>query len=188
MSVETDFLTRQWGAVSASPLPDAVKKAFEVQIVPLLKTTSLRDPYIVDATNKLVIAYFMGAAVDVLERNAATAEELEDTINGTLKTKLILKASTIVSATAIAAVALAVLSFAAGSALGGLGADSWNARKTAEAESAARAAEANAKYQTERLAFLERVNKHLMTCEGGTIEVQNGKKVCFYGKNGWYIE
>ena len=182
MSVELDFLAKQWGAVSAAPLPKAVQKQFEIQVMPLLKVTPLTDPYIADAVNGIINGYFLSTAVEILQKNAKTSEELEKSVNGILKTKLILKSSTLVTGTVAIVATLVFGAFVAGSSMGAAGSEWWNKKEMAEKK-------ADYDYKMSRLAFLESVNQELMTCKNGKIVVQdNGKKACFYEKNGWFIE
>ena len=182
MSVEQDFLTKAWGAVSPAPLPDKVKRQFEIQVMPLLKITSLTDPYIVDAVNGIINGYFLSSAVCILQDNAKTSEELEKKINGIMKTKLILKSSTIVGGTVAAVAALVVGAFLAGSTIGATGSEWWAKKEIAEKQ-------ADHAYKMSRLDYLKEVNADLMTCKDGRIQVQkDGRKACFYEKTGWYIE
>ena len=182
MSVEQDFLIKAWGAVSPAPLPPEVQKRFEMQVMPLLKVTPLTDPYIADAVNGIINGYFISTAVSILQKNAKSSEELEKSVNGILKTKLLLKSSTLVGGTVAAVAALVVGAFIAGSTLGATGSEWWAKKEMAEKQ-------ADNDYKIARLAFLESVNTDLMMCKDGKIEIQkNGKKACFYEKSGWYIE
>lgn len=182
MSVELEFLAKAWGAVSAAPLPEKVKKQFETQVMPLLKVTPLTDPYITDAVNGIINGYFLSTAVEILQKNAKTSEELEKSVNGILKTKLILKSSTLVTGTVAVVSALVFGAFLAGSSMGAAGSEWWSKKEMAEKK-------ADYDYKMSRLAFLEKVNADLMLCKDGKVIVQkDGRKACFYGENGWFIE
>lgn len=182
MTVEKEFLKRCWGAVSSDPLPPKVEQAFNTQILPMLKVTPLTDPYITDATNNLINSYFLSSAVGILQKNAMASKELEEKVNGIMKTKLLLKASTVVTITVSIVATLVVSAFVAGSTMGAIGSEWWGKKKIEEIK-------AEKDYKEKRLKFLENVNKDLMICKEGKVLVQeNGKKACFYGDAGWFIE
>ena len=99
-----------------------------------------------------------------------------------MKTKLILKTSTLVGGTVAAVAALVVGAFLAGSTLGATGSEWWAKKEMAEKQ-------ADHEYKMSRIDFLKEVNADLMTCKNGKIQVQkDGRKACFYGENGWFIE
>lgn len=189
---ELEFLTKQWRAVSSDPLPEQVKKSFLTQIMPMLKTSPLTDPYIVDATTSIINAYFLASATKILQNNARSSQELEKTVNGVLKTKLIFRSCFLVSSTLVIIATIMSLAFFTGLTLGAQGSESWNARQIRldekDLQYKLKKEEKQHEYNLARLEFLKTVNADLMQCKDGKIHVQkNGKRACFYD-GGWFID
>ena len=179
---EFEFLQRQWHAVSPSPLPVQVIEQFQVQIIPLLKISSINDPYIIDAVDKIINGYFLSSAVQILQKNARAGEQIAQSVDKILNTKTIVKSSTLIGSTVAIVSLLVFCSFTVGSIFGAYGSEWWVKREETQ-----KIFEYDEKMN--RLKFLRSVNYDLMHCTRGKIYIdkKTKKKMC-YMEEGWPIE
>ena len=173
-----------WSATHSGAVPEYVRKRFQAEVVPTLGNALPSDPYVQEHLQRIFLDNRLNRSADILEENASAGESLVSLVGKVQTAKVVFQVGGVFVAGIIAAIIGLAVAFTAG----GAAADGWNRYRIAKVEAEARIAEADAEYRTERLAFLQKVNADLMTCKDGTIEIRNGKKVCFYEKNGWFIE